>query len=439
MMDSLQGACACSKAELELFTLPPVNISMERGDTESFRPVANLSAQGPLEFYVPGSSEQYIDLGRTRLRLKFTITKLNGDNLAAAAKVAPCNNFLHSLFSQVDFKLNDTLVSPSTNTYSYKSYLETILSHGSGSKETWLANEGYSKDDGDFNEFDPAAAGGSSGYKQRQALTALSHSVELIGRPHLDMLHTDRYLLSGVNMSLKFIFNQKLFYLLGPAAATSKLNILEAELYVRRVKINPTISLQHTKTLEGGVTAKYPIRRGVVVTFTVPQGNSSFSKESLTQGQLPRRVFLALNTNEAFNGSATTHPFDFKSLGLDHLVINNGSQNFPSQSFKPDFAHGDYAHAYQQLYAAAGIDGDSRGLAITREDFGNSYAIFGFDLTADLCEGAHVDPIKHGGLRVEGHFNTPLAAPINCIVYCEYDCVVQIDRARNVFTDFSGV
>ena len=39
-----------------------------------------------------------------------------GTDLAADTHVAPVNNGLHSLFSQVDVYLNDTFVTPSSNT-----------------------------------------------------------------------------------------------------------------------------------------------------------------------------------------------------------------------------------------------------------------------------------------------------------------------------------
>ena len=37
------------------------------------------------------------------------------------------NNWLHSLFSQVDVYLNDTLVTPSSNTYPFRAYVDTVL------------------------------------------------------------------------------------------------------------------------------------------------------------------------------------------------------------------------------------------------------------------------------------------------------------------------
>jgi hypothetical protein len=45
------------------------------------------------------------------------ITRANNDDLDAADTVGPVNNFLYSLFSQVDVLLNGTPIMSSTNTY----------------------------------------------------------------------------------------------------------------------------------------------------------------------------------------------------------------------------------------------------------------------------------------------------------------------------------
>ena len=59
---------------------------------------------------------------------------------------ANVNNWLHSLFKQVDVYLNDTLVTPSTNTCPYRAYIETALSYGSDAKETQLTSQLWYKD-----------------------------------------------------------------------------------------------------------------------------------------------------------------------------------------------------------------------------------------------------------------------------------------------------
>ena len=57
----------CSKSELELFVIPPHNVSMERGDYAIHKPLAQISHSTPLEFHVQASPDEYIDLGRTKV------------------------------------------------------------------------------------------------------------------------------------------------------------------------------------------------------------------------------------------------------------------------------------------------------------------------------------------------------------------------------------
>ena len=438
MNSSTDGACFCSKAELELFSTPPVNVSMERGDFAIHRTLASLTDTSPLEFFVPGSPEEYVDLGRTRLYVKLKIVKLDGSNPDAAAKLSTANLLLHSLFTQVDCKLNQKLVSPSVNTYPYKAYLETLLAHGRESKTTWLESEMYHQDGPPSDSHDPTAGGANPGLVARRNRIKVGKTVELVGRPHVDIFQQDKYLLNGVDMSLKFIRSPSLFHLISDDASGFKAVIMDAALYVRKVKINPSISLEHHKTLDQGITAKYPLRRGVVTTFTVPAGNLSFNKENLITGQLPRRVIIGFVTNEAFNGTSKTNPFEFKNLDLSYLTLSTDSQQFPSQPLTPNYEASEATHAFYQLYSGLGLVNSNSGLNIDLASFQEGHTLYPIDLTADQAEGSHVDPIKYGNLRMEAHFRIPLVKPINCICYAEYDNMLQIDKARNIVTDFAS-
>ena len=59
-------------------------------------------------------------------------------SIDAAVAVAPINNTLHSLFSQIEVSLNNVDVSSATTTYSYRAYIETHLNYGTDSK-----NQGF--------------------------------------------------------------------------------------------------------------------------------------------------------------------------------------------------------------------------------------------------------------------------------------------------------
>ncbi|KAJ8036271.1 hypothetical protein HOLleu_20193 [Holothuria leucospilota] len=92
-------SCECDKSELDLFTIPLTQTSIERGDWKEYRSLPSINAGGPIEFYVFGSGEEYIDLGQTQLYVRAKITKKDGSALEENA-VGPINLFLHLLLTK---------------------------------------------------------------------------------------------------------------------------------------------------------------------------------------------------------------------------------------------------------------------------------------------------------------------------------------------------
>ena len=82
----------------------------------------------------------------TQLYVKLDVRKADNTAIVAASQVGPVNLLLHSLFSEVDVKLNDVLITSTNNTYAYRAYLETLLTYGSESKTTQLSSSLYEKD-----------------------------------------------------------------------------------------------------------------------------------------------------------------------------------------------------------------------------------------------------------------------------------------------------
>ena len=254
----------CSKSELELFATPPHNVSMERGDYVVHKPLAQIADSAPLEFHVQASPDEYIDLGRTKLQLTLRIAKKSGAALAEDAKVTTANLLLHTLFSQVDCKLNDTLVTANVGTYPYKAYLETILSHGSNSLKSWLQAKPYEEDNPCNNHYDPTAQGVQPGIKKRNVRIKGSKTFQLIGRPHVDIFMQDKYLLPGIDIDLKFTKSPTQFHLLGGTILRrTEVAIINARLLVRKVKVNPTVGPGTLRRASERCPAKYPLRRGV--------------------------------------------------------------------------------------------------------------------------------------------------------------------------------
>ena len=116
------------KSELDLFVVPPTQTSIEDGRWVEHQPLTSLDSGGPIEFVIPGTGDAYFDLANTYLLIQTKVVRGVGTDLAADTPVAHVNNWLHSLFSQVDVYLNDTLVTLSSNTYPFRAYVDTMLS-----------------------------------------------------------------------------------------------------------------------------------------------------------------------------------------------------------------------------------------------------------------------------------------------------------------------
>ena len=56
----------CAKSELDLFTVPPVQLSVDKHVTVEYRPTTPLAGNGPLEFQIDGSDD-FTDLPQTYL------------------------------------------------------------------------------------------------------------------------------------------------------------------------------------------------------------------------------------------------------------------------------------------------------------------------------------------------------------------------------------
>ncbi len=101
----------CVKTELDLFTVPYTQTSIEKSTFVEIPPVLAITDTGPLEFYISASSEDYIDLNDTYLFTRVRITNLDGTNLANGVDVGLINYPGCTLFSQVDVMLGDRLIS----------------------------------------------------------------------------------------------------------------------------------------------------------------------------------------------------------------------------------------------------------------------------------------------------------------------------------------
>ena len=432
-------SCECTKSELDLFTVPPTQTGITKGNWIQYHPLTNITDSSPIQFSVQGSTGDYLDLSQTIFHVRAKLVQDNGEDLLQDANVGPANLMLQSLFSEVDVTLNDRLVTPSTNTYPYRATLETLLSYGAEAKESQLTGSLFYKDTaGKMDSCNPHADQQvvNEGLKARHEFVRNSQIVDLVGPLHCDMFVQQKMLLGGVELKLKLHRSKNEFCLLSSdAGAAFKVRIVDASLYIRHVKVHPEVALAHAKALERS-TAKNPINRVEVTTLSIPRGNLIFERESLFLGNLPKRIVVGCIDTEALNGAYNKNPFNFHHHYLNFLALYVDGEQLPWKPLRPYFLDNRYIMSYQSLYSGLNSMFSDKGNQISRSDYAKGYTLYAFDMTPDLAIGGHFNLRRNGNVRLEMQFEHALPRSVSVIVYAEYDAIVEVDKTRNLFIDF---
>ena len=203
---------------LRIFKVPPTDISINAYRMVTIQPTS--TGINPMEFIVPGLDD-FVDLGRSYFTMELRLQKSTNDDLDAAQKLWPVNNLAHSIIKQIDLQLNGTSISPQSDTYHYKAYLETLLNYDREDGKTVLGPQGW------FNQVDfppqwtatntDTQANAGAGHAHWVALSAnhkaalaamvaevdkyaggLTHS--LVFTPHLEVFHTGKLLVPGIEI-----------------------------------------------------------------------------------------------------------------------------------------------------------------------------------------------------------------------------------------------
>ena len=114
-----KDSCMYSISELDLFSISPTQVVMEKGFWEDADPTTCISSSDTIEFLCAANSGVYTDFASSYLYVKARITTAAGGNVGADIQVGPSNFWMHALFSQVKVFLNNKLVTPSSTAYPY--------------------------------------------------------------------------------------------------------------------------------------------------------------------------------------------------------------------------------------------------------------------------------------------------------------------------------
>ena len=175
----------------------------------------------------------------------------------------------------------------------------------------------YKDNPGRMGVSDPTAAAANLGLKARYEISKASGIIEMTAPVFCDVFISERLLLSFVDLKVVMNRSSNEFCLMASEAdADYRVKLIDASLKIRKVKVNPTVSLAHKVALKKG-PAIYPIRRVECKSFIIPAGNPFLRKDNLFNGLVPKSFVIARNTRHV---RLRTKHFGVSRSRLEHAL-----------------------------------------------------------------------------------------------------------------------
>ena len=432
--------------EIALFSRPPVNAAEDRVSWHEIRPSYMSNAEySSINFSILGNSSQYVKLSDTELYVRIAVQKEDGtpykvfdeDNkplpLNQRETGTPIDFILHSMWSSVDIKMNNNLVSESGTNYMYKALMEALLTYDDSTKKIQLSNEGFTGDSGDFTQINPDVPPYNHGLKVRHQWFKDFAVVEFVGPLMADICNQDRLILPGVDIDIKLWPTRDEFRLIThPLGMRCKLLIDEIYLNVCKVNVSPEVMMGHDAALEIADSI-YPFSRTDIRTFNIAEGNFAMNIEDIWQGEVPSRLVVGLVKSQAYNGDYHLNPFHFEHFDVSDVGFFVNGEATPRPAYKLDLENGIYLQGLNSLYKITGKTMENSDIGITRDTYQQGYTLIGFDVDPTTSPDFwYVGKPREGHTKLDIRFKRGLPCPVTVILYATFPENMTIDQSRNV-------
>ena len=254
--------------QLDYFRLPQTQGTVEKTRYVSLHTTSSDPNASPLEFKIPESGQDFIDLSRSKLDITLRI-ELNKEKIKEIDFVAPINLLLQSLFSQVDMFMNHVRVTSSTTNYAYRAYIPLILSMSAESKETFLTTQLFAKDDGDLDDPKSNKEGTNTGLLSRQKYVKTGQELHLVGPLYTDVWQSNRWLLPGVTTRLSLYRNTNSFVLMSHLNKDYRIILKQAKIIACYCTLFQPAYLSNEAALSLNA-AHYPLTNTMIKNYSLP-------------------------------------------------------------------------------------------------------------------------------------------------------------------------
>ena len=437
------------------YAAPPVQTQLLDRFKKEIQPDGDDQNASVITFNIPNSTPNtVINGGQLELFVEMTMEAAGGGRQGDGVKDnGMVNNILHSLWTDIDVKLEHRLLEPSNHLYHYKAMLHQMVNWTPQDRNIQGELIGFEVDDNPDDmdstssaratEPEVAVEEGAATFtagtnepplrvRQRKLLVGKNGtSYEFMGALHVLPFNTPFLIPPGLNVQLSLTRSNPDFVVMSANNAPYYPRIQKVRLRVPYVVMHPTAyaQLQDRIDKEG---LQIPVQRYQITEHTVD--NQLYQTKTLLRNkQMPSKVFVAFVDTGALKGDRAMNPYNFQNFDLEQYEFQIGARRYPTIPMRLDFKRrGTLTSAYTDLLAAMGIrKPDGLGSLMDFDKFMKGHTIIGADFTANVDQSEEVTHLTdYGDLSLMLQFKT---APTNCTMlllayYNDHKIVVTKNR-----------
>jgi len=413
------------RKQLDLFTLPLLDGSFKASEYTPYYPtVSPDNVVAPVEFQINGTPHCYLDLFTSFLYVKAKINEIGSDGKKTPVQLqdssdppkkilSTVNNFLHSMFDLVEIYMNGKLLS-SKEHYNYLSMLLSMTSYSpnyqSMALKSALFTQSFNIDKMDSTD---------TGFSDRAKEIEKRNPIELTGRLFHDFFLQEKYLLPNISLKIRLRRTSPEYCLL--STDKSKKYSIDFEnviFYCKRIVMQESILHSQMQTLNQKGSAAYPFLETKIRAIPVAKNTNNLVLENIFPvNELPSKVLLAMISTDAFNGSTSLSPYNFKSNNLSCITLTVNNDESRRQQINYDFDKEIFMVGYQQFIDA---------LNMSESNFTyNSWIKEKFIQIFDVAQSIN---LTSGTLKIELVFKKALEEAMMLLVLSQRNSILEIGR-----------
>ena len=350
---SLSKSVAVQSPSLNLFDVPPTDYSLVESRYVPINPFT--TGIHPIDFQID-PQDSFVDLSKSYFEGELQLKLDNGGNITNDTLVTICNNLMHSLFKQINVRLNGTLISPQTDTDHHRAYMDAVIHNDHDDGETILKPEDWLKGLTCRDASGTASTANqlNVGHDDHKALSEDERNwvksikpfnsgkkVVLRFKPYLEVFQLSKLLVPGVQIQIQMYLNSREIWSKKHGGARHIRNITADDLkmtsFLNQKKVLPSVSRGLLNQFQkGSKKAVYPTTRSEIRTFNHPNDSVYFEANNVFHNQLPNRVIVALLDQTVFNGSETKYAYGYKTFNITSIKQLVRGEEYPYRILELD-------------------------------------------------------------------------------------------------------